>query len=225
MREALVETVSVGRSFRIGNDSFLGLEPATCRVLPGDRIALVGPSGSGKSTLLNLMAGLDRPSSGRIAWPLLGAIEDLRPTKVACIFQMPSLLPALTVFENVELPLLLGRSAGDGRGAALAALELLGLDGLSSKLPEELSGGQVQRVAVARAIAGEPQLLLADEPTSQLDRASADQLLDAILAHFAGKATAIVIATHDIGIAARMDRLWRMHHGVLDLTTSDAGAL
>jgi ABC-type lipoprotein export system ATPase subunit len=224
MPNALVEAVAVGRSYRIGNDSFLGLAPATCRVLPGDRIALVGPSGSGKSTLLNLMAGLDRPSSGRIAWPLLGAIGDLRPTKVACVFQMPSLLPALTVVENVELPLLLGRSAGDCRRAALTALDLLGLGELSKKLPEELSGGQAQRVAVARAIAGEPRLLLADEPTSQLDQASADQLLDAMLAQFAGKATAIVIATHDIGVAARMDRLWRMHHGLLELSAADAVA-
>jgi lipoprotein-releasing system ATP-binding protein len=215
MEEPLVETVAVARSYRRGKDTFLGLAPVTCRIQPGERIALAGPSGSGKSTLLNLMAGLDKPSSGQIDWPLL-AVRALRPMKVAFVFQMPSLLPALTVAENVELPLLLGGFMGDGRGAALAALDLLSLSDLAKKLPEELSGGQAQRVSVARAIAGEPRLLLADEPTSQLDHATADRLLDAVLAHFAGKATAIVIATHDLAVAARMDRRWRMHHGVLD---------
>jgi len=216
MPEVLLEAIAAGRVFRSGNSSVPALAPASCRILPGQRIALVGPSGSGKSTLLNLMAGLDRPSSGQIAWPALGAIETLRPMKLACVFQMPSLLPALNVLENVELPLLLGRST-KGHGAALAALDLFGLSELAEKLPEELSGGQAQRVAIARAIAGEPRLLLADEPTSQLDHATAMHVLDAILTHSTDKGTAVVIATHDLGVAARMERMWRMHHGVLDL--------
>jgi ABC-type lipoprotein export system ATPase subunit len=223
MPDALFEAIAVSRSYRKGNDFFSALAPATCRVWPGDRIALVGPSGSGKSTLLNLMAGLDRPSSGRTTWPALGSVESLRPAKLAVVFQMPSLLPTLNVLENVELPLLLG-TTGVPAGVAMAALDLLGLSQLSDKLPEELSGGQVQRVAIARAIAGGPQLLLADEPTSQLDHATATRVLDAILDHFAGKETAIVIATHDFGVAARMDRIWRMHHGVLDLSTQQEPA-
>jgi ABC-type lipoprotein export system ATPase subunit len=216
MPEALFEAIAVGRVFRKGDGSFPALAPASCRILPGERIALVGPSGSGKSTLLNLMAGLDRPSSGQIAWPALGAVETLRPLKLACVFQMPSLLPALNVLENVELPLLLGRSNGN-QDEALAALDLFGLSQLAEKLPEELSGGQAQRVAIARAIAAAPRLLLADEPTSQLDHATAMHVLDAILAHSADKGMAVVVATHDAGVAARMDRIWRMHHGVLDL--------
>ena|SRR5260221_14721073 len=223
MRDALFEAIAISRSYRKGNDFFLSLAPTTHRIWPGDRIALVGPSGSGKSTLLNLMAGLDRPSAGRIAWPALGSVGRLRPTKVACVYQMASLLPALNVFENVELPLLLGmvRDAGD---AAIAALDLFGLSQLGEKLPEELSGGQAQRVAIARAIAGEPRLLLADEPTSQLDHATANQVLDAMLAHFVGKPTAIVIATHDLEVAARMDRIWSMRHGVLDLDVRSEAA-
>ena len=219
-----MEAIGVGRSYRKGDDSFVALEPATCRIAAGDCIALVGPSGSGKSTLLNLMAGFDRPSLGRIAWPALGPAENLRPGKVAFIFQMPSLLPALNVVENVELPLLLGRLAGDCHGAALAALDLLGLDELAEKLPDELSGGQAQRVAIARAVGSRPLLLLADEPTSQLDQTTASQVLDTILAHFAGSQTAIVVATHDLSVADRMDRRWWMDHGVLRLEPLAASA-
>jgi ABC-type lipoprotein export system ATPase subunit len=216
MPEPLFEAIAVERTYRKGNDFFSALAPATCRVWPGDRIALVGPSGSGKSTLLNVMAGLDRPSSGRIAWPALGIVESLRPAKLAFVFQMPSLMPALSVLENIELPLLLGMTSAPAN-LAMAALDRFGLSHLADKLPEQLSGGQAQRVAIARAIAGEPRLLLADEPTSQLDHATATQVLDAVLSHFAGKETAIIVATHDIDVAARMDRIWRMQHGVLGL--------
>ncbi len=216
MPDVLLEATAASRVFRKGTASFTALGPTSCRVLPGEHIALVGPSGSGKSTLLNLMAGLDRPSSGRVSWPALGSIDVLRPKKIAFVFQMPSLLPALNVLENVELPLLLGHST-KAHDAALAALDLLGMNPLAGKLPEELSGGQAQRVAIARAIAGEPRLILADEPTSQLDQATAKRVLDALIAHCTSKRTALVIATHDPGVAARMDRLWRIHHGVLEL--------
>ena len=216
MTEVLFEASAASRAFQKGAGSFTALAPVSCHILSRQRIALAGPSGSGKSTLLNLMAGLDRPSSGGIAWPALGSFEDLRPGKIACVFQMPSLLPALTVLENVELPLLLGRSAR-ARAAAGEALDLLGMSQLAEKLPGELSGGQTQRVAIARAIAGEPRLLLADEPTSQLDQATAARVLDAIIARCTDVGAALVIATHDPAVAARLDRLWRMDHGVLDL--------
>ena len=228
--EPLVEATCAGRDFSQAGRRVPALRPATCRVLPGERIALVGPSGSGKSTLLHLMAGLDRPTSGSIAWPALGAGDDLRPGKLAFVPQMPSLIASLNVVENVELPLLLGESAGGEsaggeRAAALAALDRLGLAALAERLPEELSGGQAQRVAMARALAGKPRLLLADEPTGQLDQANASALFDALLAFAASHGTALVVATHDAGVAARLDRVWHMAHGLLEVSALDAPAL
>jgi len=228
--EPLVDVLRAGRDFSQAGRRVYALRPATCRVLPGELIALVGPSGSGKSTLLHLVAGLDRPSSGSIAWPALGPGDALRPGKLAFVPQMLSLITSLNVVENVELPLLLGESAGgegvgSERAAALAALDRLGLAALAERLPEELSGGQAQRVAMARAIAGNPRLLLADEPTGQLDQANAAALLDALLA-FAGRhGTALVVATHDAGVADRLDKVWHMAHGQLDVSAVGAPAL
>jgi len=188
-------------------------------VAPGDRIALVGPSGSGKSTLLHLMAGLDIPTSGVISWPALGARETLRPSKIGIVFQMPSLLPSLSVVENVEVPLLLDhKGAPTARAAALEALARLDLAALADKLPDELSGGQAQRVAVARALAPRPPLLLADEPTGQLDHPTSRHLFDVLLAALAETPTALVVATHDRAIAERMTTVWRIHHGTLEVT-------
>ena len=213
----LVETRGLARSFERGGRTIEALAPATCRVEAGDRIALLGPSGSGKSTLLHLMAGLERPSAGEIRWPALGEREGLRPGKVAIVFQSPSLMAPLNVLENVELPLILGGAREDPRATALEALERVGLAGLAAKLPEEISGGQAQRVAVARAIAVRPQLLLADEPTGQLDQASGRALIDLLLGWLAGSRTALVVATHDLAVAERMAQIWRMDHGRLVL--------
>jgi ABC-type lipoprotein export system ATPase subunit len=221
----LVEVRCAGRDFGRAGGRVHALKPATCRVLPGERIALVGPSGSGKSTLLHLMAGLDGPTTGNIAWPALGASDALRPAKLAFIPQTPSLIASLNVVENVELPLLLAGGAGGERAAALVALDQLGLAGLAERLPEELSGGQAQRVAVARAMAGNPQLLLADEPTGQLDQANASALLDALLAFTAKHDMALVVATHDARVAARLDKVWHMTHGLLEVSVLDAPAL
>jgi putative ABC transport system ATP-binding protein/lipoprotein-releasing system ATP-binding protein len=208
----------VRRSYLRGETSVVALASATCTVLPGERIALMGPSGSGKSTLLHLLGGLDRPTSGNLSWPALGPCETLRPEKVGLVFQMPSLLPSLTVVENVEIPLLLGQeSAAKARAAALAALERIGLGFIAEKLPEELSGGQAQRVAVARALITQPRLLLADEPTGQLDHPTAQQLFDVLLAALEGTETALVVATHDQSVAERMKTVWHMEHGILEV--------
>lgn len=219
MTDLLIETLGVARSFERGGKTVEALAPATCRVRVGDRIALLGPSGSGKSTLLHLMGGLDLPSAGEIRWPLLGDRNALRPSKVAMVFQSPSLMPPVSVVENVELPLILIGGGGDARAAAMDALARVGLADLAEKLPEELSGGQGQRVAMARAIAAHPQLLLADEPTGQLDQATGRTLIDGLLGWLAGSQTALVIATHDLAIAERMDRVWRMDHGRLSLNS------
>jgi ABC-type lipoprotein export system ATPase subunit len=219
----LVECMGAGRTYGTGRTATVALQPTDCNVGDGAHIALVGPSGSGKSTLLHLMAGLDEPTVGRVAWPAIGDRTALRPGPVAVIFQGPSLLPPLTVTENVALPLVLdGRSDAEARAAARSALERLGLAELADKLPEELSGGQAQRVAVARAVAGEPRLILADEPTGQLDRVTGAALVDVLLAAADHAGAAIVVATHDPSVAERLDERWELHSGRL-AATAEAG--
>ncbi len=213
---ALVEAHELRREYQRGQTRVVALALATCSVWPGEHIAVVGPSGSGKSTLLHVMGGLDQPSGGTIVWPALGPRATLRPRHVAYVFQAPSLLPALSAVENVELPLLLqDLDPSAARSAAADALARLDLLELAERLPEELSGGQVQRVALARALASRPRLLLADEPTGQLDYATARVVLDTLLASVAGTPTAVVIATHDAEVAARMGAVWRMQYGTL----------
>lgn len=214
--QALAVAHGLQRIYRRGNGEVVALREASCTILPGDRIALIGRSGSGKSTLLQLLGGLDTPSAGTMNWPLLGTRDRLRPSQVAFVFQTPSLLPALTAIENVELPLLLGDADLDStRAAAQEALARLDLSALANKLPEELSGGQAQRVAVARALVAHPRLVLADEPTGQLDRPTAQHLLDSVLAALNGTGTALVVATHDRAVAERLDQVWHMEYGML----------
>jgi ABC-type lipoprotein export system ATPase subunit len=180
-----------------------------------DEIALTGRSGSGKSTLLHLLAALDHPTTGTLEWPTIPP-DGRRPPSIAMVFQSPSLLEPLDVVENVALPLVLaGASVKAAAIAAGAALDRLGLLDLAHALPLELSGGQAQRVAVARAIAGHPLLLLADEPTGQLDHASAADVIDALLeARRSG--AAVVVATHDAIVARRFATQWTMVDGRLE---------
>ena len=216
MNEVLVSAQDVSRTYRVGGADVVALAAASCEITAQARIALVGPSGSGKSTLLQILGGIDVPSAGTVRWPALGGIATLRPKNVAFVFQNQSLLAPLSVIENVELPLLLqGEPQDDARAAAAQVLELLDLAELAEKLPEELSGGQAQRVAFARALAAHPPLILADEPTGQLDQLTADRLFDAVLPALAGFKTALLIATHDPHVAARMAQQWKIEHGVL----------
>jgi putative ABC transport system ATP-binding protein/lipoprotein-releasing system ATP-binding protein len=215
---SLVVCDGAGRTYGDGATATVALQPTDCAVDAGDRLALVGPSGSGKSTLLHLMAGLEQPTVGSVSWPAIGDREALRPGPVAVIFQGPSLLAPLTVVENVALPLILG-GMRDHRAHAVAeeALDLLDLAGLRDKLPEEISGGQAQRVAVARALAGEPALILADEPTGQLDRASGAMIVAVLLVAADHAGAALVVATHDPAVAARLAEVWTMSSGRLDV--------
>jgi putative ABC transport system ATP-binding protein/lipoprotein-releasing system ATP-binding protein len=216
MSPPLALCAGVGRTFGHGAAATVALAPTDCRVEPGDRIALVGPSGSGKSTLLHLIAGLDTPTLGQLSWPGIGAREDLRPGRVAVIFQGPSLLAELTVLENVALALVLdGMRDAEASGRAGDALDMLGLGELADKLPEEISGGQAQRVAVARALAGNPVLILADEPTGQLDGASGAAVVDVLLHAAQHTGAALLVSTHDANVAARMPIRWRMRSGQL----------
>ena len=222
MAEPLVVAIGVSRRFGHGPTATDALREATCLIRPGDRIALTGPSGSGKSTLLHLIGGLDEPTGGTVVWPELGPRARLRPGKIVDVFQGPSLLPPLSIAENVRLPLLLrGDSDRVAAEAADAALAAFGLGDLRDKLPEEISGGQAQRVAIARAVAVRPALVLADEPTGQLDSATAGAVLATLLATLAEIGAAIVVSTHDPRVAERLDLIWSMRDGVLTTCAAD----
>lgn len=215
MTKSVTAADRVARHYGSGSAIVDALLPATFSVPPRARIALMGPSGSGKSTLLHLLADLDVPSAGHLSWPALGATGTLRPQHIGMVFQTPSLLPMLSVIENVQVPLLLAGRAAEAPGLAARALASVGLAVLADKLPGELSGGQAQRVGIARAIAARPALLLADEPTGQLDHATGQAVFDALLAALDGTETALLVATHDPSVAGRLDHIWRMSHGQL----------
>lgn len=217
MYRKFVSMNDAGRTYMRGKIPVEALKAVTCSVSPGDRIAVMGPSGSGKSTLLHLMSGLDKLTSGRISWPDLGPKKELRPEKIGIIFQSESLIAFLKVVENVELPLLLqGIAPSKARISALEALRDIELESIADKLPEELSGGQAQRVAVARTLASQPKLILADEPTGKLDHPTAKHLFDVFLASIEDSDTALIVATHDEIIAKRMNIVWQIRYGKLE---------
>jgi lipoprotein-releasing system ATP-binding protein len=213
----LVRCTAVGRAYGKGPTTVAAVRRADCELWPNMQVAITGRSGSGKSTLLHLLAGLDTPTSGRVSWPGLGSDpRDLPPGKIGFVFQGASLIQTLDVTENVALPRIL--SGDDDRSAseaAHAALDVVGVGALSARLPDELSGGQAQRVAVARALVGRPRAIVADEPTGQLDRHNADQILDALLGAVAATGAVLVVATHDETVAARLPTRWIMANGQL----------
>jgi ABC-type lipoprotein export system ATPase subunit len=209
---SLVRCEGAGRTYGAGAAATVALQPTDCEIEPGARIALIGPSGSGKSTLLHLLAGLEQPTVGSVTWPDLPT--PLRPGPIAVVFQGPSLLPPLTVAENVALPLVLaGWPEAEARRRARAAIAMLDLEQLADKLPEELSGGQAQRAAVVRALVAEPQLILADEPTGQLDHVSGGMVASVLLAVAEHLGAALIVATHDPAIADYLPERWEMHSG------------
>ena len=213
--DALVDCRGLTRSFGRGTAEVVAVRDVNAHLRPGQRVAVTGESGSGKSTLLHLMAGLDTPSSGTVAWPGL-TVRAGRPLGIGVVFQAPSLLPALDVTDNVALPLLLADiPPREARLRAEQALDRLELAGLAGSTPEELSGGQAQRVAIARVLAVDPALVIADEPTGQLDRRTATHVLDVLLAAVEALGAALVVSTHDPEVAERLDLRWAMVDGRL----------
>lgn len=212
----IIRSENAGHTYGSGQRAVVAVHGATCVVRAGARIALTGPSGSGKSTLLHMMAGLERVTSGEMTWPNFAGHPSGNPQSIGVIFQGPSLIPSLNAVENVALPLLLnGTRPSDASRRALVALAELELDGLAEKLPDELSGGQAQRVAIARVLATRPTVILADEPTGLLDGAAARHVVD-VLIHAADElGAALVVSTHDLDIATRLATRWEMHDGRL----------
>ncbi len=216
----MVVCQEVACTFGSGTAAVVAVHGVSATVAPGTRVALTGPSGSGKSTLLHLMAGLEMPTAGTVSWPGLGGHPLAVPGRIGVVFQGPSLLPALDVVENVALPLLLADTAEDEATArAVAALDLLAIGDLARKLPDQLSGGQAQRVAVARALAAHPALILADEPTGQLDHEAAALVIDVLLHATTELGAALVVSTHDPLIAQRLPTRWAMRDGTLSAAT------
>jgi putative ABC transport system ATP-binding protein len=207
----------VARTFGRGPAAVVAVHGVTCAVEATTRAALVGRSGSGKSTLLHLLAGLDRPTAGELSWPALMPRTAIgRPDAVGVVFQGPSLLPPLDAAENVAFPLLVaGVGAARARERAAAAMVRAGIAELAGMLPEELSGGQAQRVAVARVLAAEPRLILADEPTGQLDATHRDLVVDLLVETADALGAGLVVATHDQRVVDRLPTRWVMDDGRL----------
>jgi len=222
MSDALVRIRDLYKEFRRGPEVVHVLDGLSMDIEKGDFVALMGPSGSGKSTLLNLIGGLDRPTSGSLRVQGLdlaelaeGALARWRSENVGFVFQMYNLLPVLTAERNVELPLLLSElPAAERMRRARAALGLVGLADRARHRPGELSGGQEQRVGIARAIVTDPVLLLCDEPTGDLDRKSGDEILELLHAlNELGKT--IIMVTHDPHAAERARRTLHLEKGRL----------
>src|SRR6187431_1969001 len=219
----------VAKQYQRGNEVVPVLEKLDLDLPRGDFVALMGPSGSGKTTLLNLLGGLDRPSTGTIEVDGLAIdrlsnskLGDWRADNVGFVFQMYNLLPVLTAERNVELPLLLTKlGRADRLKRVRTALELVGLGDRIKHKPRELSGGQEQRVGIARAIVTDPTLLLCDEPTGDLDRKSGDEVLDLLQALNRDHGKTIVLVTHDPRAAERATRTLHLDKGVL---TQEAAA-
>jgi len=220
---SLVRVHGVHKTFVRGSEKIDVLQGLELEVAEGEFLALMGPSGSGKSTLLNLIGGLDRPTSGtvEVGEVNIGTLPDSKLTTwrarhIGFVFQMYNLLPALTAERNVELPLLLtSLSKARRRQQVAMALELVGLADRMKHYPRQLSGGQEQRVGIARAIVTDPTLLLCDEPTGDLDRKSGDEILDLLCALHSQQGKTIVMVTHDPHAAERASRLVHLDKGVL----------
>ncbi len=223
MAEFIVNLDNVSKDYTRGKERVHVLQSLDLQIEKGEFVALMGPSGSGKTTLLNLMGGLDKPTAGsvevsgqRLDQMNSGQLAKWRSSHVGFIFQFYNLLPVLTAARNVELPLLLTKlSRSDRRKRALTALEVVGLLDRAKHYPKELSGGQEQRVAIARAFVSDPQLLLADEPTGDLDRQTADEILSLLQILNRDHGKTIVMVTHDPQAAEYANRTVHMDKGAL----------
>lgn len=220
MTAPIVEARNVSRVFPMPAGPVAALREVSLRIAGGEYIGVVGPSGCGKSTLLHVLGCVDVPTSGAILFQDrdVGALADaersrLRLREIGFVFQRFFLLPMLTAWENIELPQAeAGVSRPERRSRTSELLAYVGLSARAGHRPSELSGGEMQRVAIARALANRPRLLLADEPTGELDQATGDQIV-ALLDRLHADGTAVVVVTHDPAVAARAHRLIRMRDG------------
>ncbi len=220
---AIVQIRELTRIYQQGDIKVVALDRVSLDIARGDFVALMGPSGSGKSTLLHIIAGIDRPTAGscRVDGIEVAALSETelagwRNSHIGFVFQTFNLIPVLTAFENVEMPLLLtGLSAAERRAHVEAAFELVGLADRMDHLPRQLSGGQEQRVAIARALVTDPTLIVADEPTGNLDAKSASDVLGLLEALNRDAGKTIIMVTHDPKAAAHARRTLHLEKGEL----------
>jgi putative ABC transport system ATP-binding protein len=223
MSSALVEIVELSRVFRQGAVEIKALTNINLRINGGEFVALMGPSGSGKTTLLNIIAGIEKPTAGsvRVAGKDIphmseNELAEWRNRNLGFVFQKFNLIPVLTAAENVGLPLLLTRlSKTERRDHVMTALNLVGLADRADHYPKQLSGGEEQRVAIARSIVTDPAIILADEPTGNLDAKSADDILTLLRRLNTEMRKTIILVTHDEGTARYVDGVRRLNKGVL----------
>ncbi len=223
----LVQVTNLHKVFRRGSERIDVLQGANLTVPAGDFVALMGPSGSGKTTLLNLIAGLDRPTEGsivvageRIDRMSSGQLARWRARHIGFVFQLYNLLPVLTAAGNVELPLLVtGLSRRERKRHVATALAIVGLSDRAKHHPRQLSGGQEQRVGIARAIVTDPTLLLCDEPTGDLDRKAGQEIMDLLVTLNREHKKTVVVVSHDPQVAGRARRVLRLDKGVLEAET------
>jgi putative ABC transport system ATP-binding protein len=220
----MMELVDVTKIYATGRRSVLAVRGVSLHIADGEFVSIMGPSGSGKSTLMHLLAALDTPTSGKALFrgQDLNALSDrqrslLRRSRIGFVFQFFNLLPTLRAAENVSLPLLLGGwSRGQALKAASLALERVGLASRSDHYPEEMSGGEMQRVAVARALVTQPDVVVCDEPTGNLDSASSKEILALLRSLPEDGKRSVVMVTHDASAAAVADRLVRIRDGLIE---------
>lgn len=223
MLDAVIQAQDLTKVYKMGEVEVHALRGVSLEIARGEVVAIMGPSGSGKSTLMNIIGCLDRPTSGeyfldgeRVSELNDDQLASIRNRKVGFVFQSFNLLSRATSLANVELPM---RYAGIGRGRrerARAALEAVGLGDRVTHRPNELSGGQQQRVAIARALVNDPAIILADEPTGNLDSKSGEEIIQLLLNLNREHGTTLVIVTHDAGVAARTQRIIRLRDGLVD---------